>query len=74
MEAKDTKTPIHLAIGQEAIATGISCELDPQDKVYSCHRACSLFGIRIFFKGFVRRNIRKRKWSLRWYGWIDAPI
>ena len=37
-EAKDTKTPIHLAIGQEAIATGISCELDPQDKVYSCHR------------------------------------
>ena len=35
---QEIKTPVHLAIGQEAIAVGISSALTPADKIYSGHR------------------------------------
>lgn len=35
---KETGTPVHLAIGQEAIAVGIAANLCSLDKVYSGHR------------------------------------
>lgn len=33
------KTPCHLAIGQEAIAVGISANLNIKDKIFGCHRS-----------------------------------
>jgi len=33
------RCPMHLCIGQEAIAVGVSAVLQPEDKVYSNHRA-----------------------------------
>lgn len=35
----DIKTPIHLAIGQEAVAVGVSCNLNNSDRVFSGHRS-----------------------------------
>ena len=35
---QEIKTPVHLAIGQEAIAVGITSSLTPADKIYSGHR------------------------------------
>lgn len=35
---QEIKTPVHLAIGQEAIAVGISSSLTSDDKIYSGHR------------------------------------
>ena len=35
---QEIKTPVHLAIGQEAIAVGISSALTAADKIYSGHR------------------------------------
>ena len=34
----ETKTPIHLGIGQEAVAVGLSSHLNNKDKIYSGHR------------------------------------
>jgi len=38
---QETKTPVHLGVGQEAIAVGISSHLTPKDRVYSGHRSHS---------------------------------
>ena len=38
---KEIQTPIHLGIGQEAIAVGVSAGLTSSDKVYSGHRGHS---------------------------------
>lgn len=38
---KETFTPIHLGIGQEAVAVGVSAHLTAQDRVYSGHRGHS---------------------------------
>ena len=35
---QEIKTPVHLAIGQEAVSVGISLSLTPDDKIYSGHR------------------------------------
>ena len=35
---QEIKTPVHLAIGQEAVSVGISSSLTPDDKIYSGHR------------------------------------
>ena len=35
---QEIKTPVHLAIGQEAVSVGISSSLKPDDKIYSGHR------------------------------------
>ncbi|WLS01467.1 thiamine pyrophosphate-dependent dehydrogenase E1 component subunit alpha [Shinella oryzae] len=39
--AKETKTPVHLGIGQEAVAVGVSAHLNSGDRVYSGHRGHS---------------------------------
>lgn len=39
--AKETRTPVHLGIGQEAVAVGVSAHLNAQDRVYSGHRGHS---------------------------------
>jgi len=39
--AKETFTPIHLGIGQEAVAVGVSAHLNAGDRVYSGHRGHS---------------------------------
>jgi TPP-dependent pyruvate/acetoin dehydrogenase alpha subunit len=31
--------PVHLSVGQEAVATGVSCHLGPRDKVFGGHRS-----------------------------------
>lgn len=36
--AKETRTPVHLGIGQEAVAVGVSSHLNAGDRVYSGHR------------------------------------
>jgi pyruvate dehydrogenase E1 component alpha subunit len=36
---QEMRCPMHLCIGQEAIAAGISVNLNPNDKVFSNHRA-----------------------------------
>lgn len=40
-KARETKTPVHLGIGQEAVAVGVSAHLNKGDKVYSGHRGHS---------------------------------
>lgn len=37
--AKEIKTPCHLSIGQEAIATGVCAALDREDTVWGGHRS-----------------------------------
>ena len=37
----ETKTPVHLAVGQEAVAVGVSAHLNAGDRVYSGHRGHS---------------------------------
>jgi acetoin:2,6-dichlorophenolindophenol oxidoreductase subunit alpha len=37
------KTPVHLYIGQEAIATGVCCCLQPGDYVFSTHRGHGVY-------------------------------
>lgn len=39
--AHETRTPIHLGIGQEAVAVGVSAHLNNADRVYSGHRGHS---------------------------------
>lgn len=39
--AQETRTPVHLGIGQEAVAVGVSAHLNSQDRVYSGHRGHS---------------------------------
>lgn len=39
--AEETRTPVHLGIGQEAVAVGVSAHLDRHDRVYSGHRGHS---------------------------------
>ena len=39
--AGDVKTPIHLGIGQEAVAVGLANFLNPDDRVFSNHRGHS---------------------------------
>jgi pyruvate dehydrogenase E1 component alpha subunit len=39
--AQETRTPVHLGIGQEAVAVGISAHLNSGDRVYSGHRGHS---------------------------------
>lgn len=39
--AKETATPVHLGIGQEAVAVGVSAHLNDADRVYSGHRGHS---------------------------------
>ncbi len=39
----EIKTPVHLAIGQEAVAVGVSANLTVNDKIYSCHRSHAHF-------------------------------
>jgi pyruvate dehydrogenase E1 component alpha subunit len=39
----EIKTPVHLAIGQEAIAVAVSANLTKDDKIYSCHRSHAHF-------------------------------
>ena len=36
---QETKTPVHLGVGQEAIGVGISAHLTNRDRVYSGHRS-----------------------------------
>lgn len=38
---KETRTPVHLGVGQEAVAVGVSAHLDAGDRVYSGHRGHS---------------------------------
>lgn len=38
---QETKTPVHLGIGQEAVAVGVSAHLNAGDKIYSGHRGHS---------------------------------
>lgn len=40
-QAKETRTPVHLGVGQEAVAVGVSAHLNAGDKVYSGHRGHS---------------------------------
>ena len=35
---QDMKTPVHLSIGQEAVAAGVCVNLEPEDYVFSTHR------------------------------------
>ena len=35
----EIRTPVHLCVGQEAVATGVSAALRPQDHVYGNHRS-----------------------------------
>jgi len=37
------KTPVHLYIGQEAIATGVCCALKPSDYVFATHRGHGVY-------------------------------
>lgn len=39
--AEETRTPIHLGIGQEAVAVGVSAHLNSGDRIYSGHRGHS---------------------------------
>ncbi len=39
----EARCPCHLGIGQEAIATGVSCALTPNDKVFGAHRSHAHF-------------------------------
>lgn len=39
--AGETRTPIHLGVGQEAVAVGVSSQLTRDDRVYSGHRGHS---------------------------------
>lgn len=39
--AKETFTPVHLGIGQEAVAVGVSAHLNDGDRIYSGHRGHS---------------------------------
>lgn len=39
--AQETRTPVHLGIGQEAVAVGVSAHLNSGDKIYSGHRGHS---------------------------------
>jgi TPP-dependent pyruvate/acetoin dehydrogenase alpha subunit len=39
--AHETRTPVHLGIGQEAVAVGVSAHLNNADRVYSGHRGHS---------------------------------
>ena len=39
IEAKDIRTPCHLCIGQEAIATGVCENLTPKDFIWGAHRS-----------------------------------
>ncbi len=40
---QEIRTPVHLSIGQEAIAVGVCANLKPSDKVFSGHRAHAHF-------------------------------
>lgn len=40
-EAQETRTPVHLGIGQEAVAVGVSAHLNSGDRIYSGHRGHS---------------------------------
>jgi pyruvate dehydrogenase E1 component alpha subunit len=39
--AEETRTPVHLGIGQEAVAVGVSAHLNKGDRIYSGHRGHS---------------------------------
>lgn len=39
--AQETRTPVHLSIGQEAVAVGVSAHLNSGDRIYSGHRGHS---------------------------------
>ena len=39
MEAGPWVMPVHLCIGQEAVAAGVCAALEPQDTVWGCHRS-----------------------------------
>lgn len=39
--AQETRTPVHLGIGQEAVAVGVSAHLNSGDRIYSGHRGHS---------------------------------
>ena len=38
----EMKTPVHLCLGQEAVAAGVCCHLNAEDYVFSNHRGISL--------------------------------
>lgn len=38
-QKQEMRCPVHLSIGQEAVAVGVCSELDPCDKIMSTHRA-----------------------------------
>lgn len=37
--SQEMRTPVHLAVGQEAVSVGVCAALDPHDVVYSHHRS-----------------------------------
>ena len=38
-DLQDMKSPVHLYIGQEGIATGICANLSPEDYIFTTHRS-----------------------------------
>lgn len=50
----ETRTPVHLGIGQEAVAVGVSAHLNSGDRVYSGHRGHSHYlALRAPMRGLI---------------------
>jgi pyruvate dehydrogenase E1 component alpha subunit len=67
--------PVHLGVGQEAIAAGISLHLKKTDRVFGAHRSHShIISLGTNIKNFFFRNTWAAYWLVKRNGWVYAPM
>lgn len=70
---QEMRCPVHLSIGQEAVATGVCSQLKSNDIVLSAHRAHAHYLAKGGnLKKYAFRTLWKRRWVCYGKRWFDA--